>query len=103
MEQDYSNLSIDEQMQLGLLRSRGLNQRNMTAQLGRSPSTASRELARHRRSTWQLGRCGPAAGRSSARASQGGLPQAAALSLTPIWASSCCTNCAGRYRLLTLV
>jgi IS30 family transposase len=48
MGQEYSSLSIEERTQLGLLRAQGLSQRKMAVQLGRSPSTVSRELARHR-------------------------------------------------------
>jgi transposase, IS30 family len=48
MGQQYSNLSIEERTQLGLLLQQRLTQRQMAVQLGRSASTISRELARHR-------------------------------------------------------
>ena len=47
MGQAYSNLSIEERTQLGLLVARGLSQRSMAAQLGRSAATISRELGRN--------------------------------------------------------
>jgi transposase, IS30 family len=49
MGRQYSSLSIEERTQLGLLVQQRLSQRQMAAQLGRSASTISRELARHRR------------------------------------------------------
>lgn len=49
MGQQYSNLSIEERTQLGLLLQHNLTQREIATQLGRSASTISRELARHRR------------------------------------------------------
>lgn len=48
MGQEYSSLSLEERTQLGLLMMQGMSQRTMAQQLGRSPSTISRELARHR-------------------------------------------------------
>jgi IS30 family transposase len=48
MGQQYSSLSIEERTQLGLLVQQRLTQRDMAAQLGRSASTISRELARNR-------------------------------------------------------
>jgi IS30 family transposase len=48
MGQRYSHLSLEERTQLSLLASRGLKQREIAAQLGRSPSSISRELARNR-------------------------------------------------------
>ena len=48
MGQEYSSLSMEERVQLGLLASQKLSQRQIAAQLGRSPATISRELARNR-------------------------------------------------------
>ena len=48
MGREYSSLSIEERTQLGLLTGQGLNQKKVAEQLGRSPSTISRELARNR-------------------------------------------------------
>lgn len=48
MGQQYSNLSIEERTQIGLLLTHKLSVRKMAEQLGRSPSTISRELRRHR-------------------------------------------------------
>ena len=45
MGQEYSSLNIEERTQLGLLVSQKLSQRQIAAQLGRSASTISRELA----------------------------------------------------------
>jgi IS30 family transposase len=47
MGQQYSSLSIDERTQLGLLKEQGLSARAMARQMGRSPSTITREFARH--------------------------------------------------------
>jgi len=48
MGRQYSSLSIEERTQLGLLSSQGLTHRQIAEQLGRAPSTISREMARHR-------------------------------------------------------
>lgn len=48
MGQRYSALSIEERTQLGLLMQGGLTQCAMASQLGRSASTISREIKRHR-------------------------------------------------------
>jgi IS30 family transposase len=48
MGQEYSSLKIEERTQLGVLRTQGLTQKQMAKQLGRSASTVSRELSRHR-------------------------------------------------------
>ena len=47
MGQEYSSLNIEERTQLGLLVSQKLSQREIAAQMGRSTSTISRELARN--------------------------------------------------------
>jgi IS30 family transposase len=48
MGQKYSHLSLEERTQLSLLVSQGLKQCEIAAQLGRSASAISRELARNR-------------------------------------------------------
>ena len=45
MGQEYSSLNIEERTQLGLLVSQKLSKRQIAAQMGRSASTISRELA----------------------------------------------------------
>ena len=47
MGQEYSSLNIEERTQLGLLVSQKLSKRQIAAQMGRSASTISRELARN--------------------------------------------------------
>ena len=47
MGRQYSNLNIEERTQIGLLKSQGLSQRSIAAQLGRSAATISRELHRN--------------------------------------------------------
>ena len=42
MGQEYSSLSMEERVQLGLLASQKLSQRQIAAQLGRSPATIVR-------------------------------------------------------------
>ena len=46
MGQEYSSLSMEERVQLGLLASQKLSQRQIAAQLGRSPATISRVQAK---------------------------------------------------------
>lgn len=48
MGQAYSSLSLEERTQIGLLLTHKLSVRKMAEQLGRSPSTISRELRRNR-------------------------------------------------------